>query len=233
MITEETLPDAEAVARRAAQVIAHAARAAVDARGRFLLATSGGATPWLMLRHLAQENVPWERVHLFQVDERVAPEGHPDRNWTHLCESLLAHVATPAAGLHAMPVGDLDLSHAAASYAAILRAEAGEPPVLDLVHLGLGEDGHTASLVPNDSALDVTTADVAATAPYAGRQRLTLTFPAINRARRIVWIVTGAGKAPALAMLRRGDGAIPAGRIRRHDALLLSDAAANCASLAS
>ena len=227
---EEILPDAESVARRAARVIAEAACAAVDARGRFLLATSGGATPWRMLRILADEDVPWARVHLFQVDERVAPESHPLRNLTHLSESLLAHLPVPLAGVHAMPVEQPDLALATAAYAATLRAEAGDPPVLDLVHLGLGEDGHTASLVPKDAALEMTDGDVAVTAPYLGYRRLTVTYPAINRARAIVWIVTGAAKGPALVRLRQGDHSIPAGRVQRAGALVLSDTSANLAA---
>jgi len=223
---EELLPDAEAVARRAAQILAAAARHAVATRGRFLLATSGGATPWRMLRHLADERVPWAQVHLFQVDERVAPEGDPDRNLTHLRTSLLAHLTVPPAGVHAMPVDVPDLDRAAADYADTLTSLAGAPPVLDLVHLGLGEDGHTASLVPGDAVLEITTAEVAVTGPYAGHRRLTLTLPLIDRARGILWVVTGAAKAPALDRLRRGDCGIPAGRVRSDHALLLSDAAA-------
>lgn len=223
-MTEEVLPDAETVASRAARLVAEAARAAVAARGRFLLATSGGSTPWRMLRLLAGEDVPWDRVHLFQVDERVAPEGHPDRNLTRLRESLLAHLPAPPA-VHAMPVEAPDLDAAAACYAEALRTEAGDPPVLDLVHLGLGTDGHTASLVPGDPALE-TKADVAATGLYQGRRRLTLAFPALDRARRILWIVTGAEKAGALDRLRRGDVSIPAGRVRRDRAEILADRAA-------
>jgi 6-phosphogluconolactonase len=231
-MTEERLPDAEAVARRAARVIAEAAREAVARRGRFVLATSGGATPWRMLRHLAAEDVPWSGVHLLQVDERAAPAGDPDRNLTHLREALLAHLPVPPAAVHAMPVEDPDLAAAARDYAATLGSVAGEPPVLDLVHLGLGEDGHTASLIPGDPVLEVRDAEVAATAPYRGHRRLTLTLPALSRARRILWVVTGAGKAPALARLRAGDGAIPAGRVRRDRALLLFDAAAGPAPAA-
>ncbi len=229
-MTEERLRDAEAVARRAAQVIAEAARDAVALRGRFVLATSGGSTPWRMLRHLADEVVPWAQVHLLQADERVAPAGHPDRNLTHLGESLLAHLPAPPAGVHAMPVEEADLEAAARRYAATLRAVAGDPPVLDLVHLGLGEDGHTASLLPGDAALAVANADVAATAAYRGHRRLTLTLPALYRARRIVWVVTGAEKARALASLRRGDRSVPAGLVRRDRALVLSDAAAGRAA---
>lgn len=230
---EEILPSAEAVARRAARVIAETARAAVDARGRFLLATSGGATPWLMLRMLADEDVRWPRVHLFQVDERVAPAGDPQRNLTHLRESLLDHLPEPPAGVHAMRVEQPDLALATAAYAETLRVEAGDPPVLDLVHLGLGEDGHTASLVPNDAALEITSDDVAVTATYLGYRRMTLTYPALNRARAILWIITGAAKGPALALLRHGGPGIPAGRVQRDGAVILSDASANLAALTS
>ncbi len=228
-MNEEILPDAEAVAHRAAAVIAEAARDAVAARGRFVLATSGGATPWRMLEELATEEVPWDRVHLFQVDERVAPDGHPDRNLTHLRASLLARLPRAPAGVHAMPVEEPDLAAAAAGYALTLRSVAGEPPVLDLVHLGLGADGHTASLVPGDAALSAVT-DVAVTGPYQGHRRLTLTFPALYRARRILWVVTGAAKATALARLLQGDRAIPAGLVRNDRALVLADVAAHLGS---
>jgi 6-phosphogluconolactonase len=232
-VTEEILADAGAVARRAAALIAEAARDAVAERGRFVLATSGGATPWRMLRHLADEDVPWEAVHLFQVDERVAPDGHPERNLTHLRESLLEHTPRPLAAVHAMPVEETNLDAAAAAYARNLRAVAGDPPVLDLVHLGLGADGHTASLLPGDAALGARADDVAATGPYQGRRRLTLTFPALYRARRILWVVTGAEKAPALSLLLQGNRSIPAGLVRHDRALVLSDAAAHPASTTS
>jgi 6-phosphogluconolactonase len=232
-VTEEILADADAVALRAAALIAEAARDAVAERGRFVLATSGGATPWWMLRHLADEDVPWEAVHLFQVDERVAPEGHPERNLTHLRESLVEHTPRPLAAVHAMPVEETDLDAAAAAYARTLRMVAGDPPVLDLVHLGLGSDGHTASLLPGDAALVTSADDVAVTGLYQGRRRLTLTFSALYRARRILWVVTGAEKAPALSRLLRGDRSIPAGLVRRDRALVLADAAAQPASTAS
>ncbi len=221
----EVLPDPEAVARRAARVVA-AARDAVGARGRFLLATSGGATPWRMLRLLAEEDLPWAGVHLFQVDERVAPAGHLDRNLTHLAASLLDHAPLPAAQVHAMPVEEADLASAAARYAAELHAVGGTPAVLDLVHLGLGADGHTASLVPGDPALEVAGADVAVTGAYRGRRRMTLTYPALDRARLVLWVVTGAEKDEALARLRRGDRAIPAGRVQSDRAVVLADVAA-------
>jgi 6-phosphogluconolactonase len=220
----EVLPDAGAVATRAAGVIAAEAREAVAARGRFAFAVSGGRTPWLMLRALAAEQVPWESVHLFQVDERVAPPGHEDRNLTHIRESLAARLDPPR--VHAMPVEDADLAAAAARYAEELRRVAGSPAVLDLVHLGLGSDGHTASLVPGDPVLDVADADVAPTAAYQGRRRMTLTYPVLDRARRLLWIVTGGEKAPVVPRLLAGDPSIPAGRVRADRALLLADAAA-------
>jgi len=221
----EILADPEAVARAAAAFIAAEAWAAVAARRRFLLAVSGGHTPWQMLRLLAGEEVPWGGVHVFQVDERLAPAGHPDRNLTHLRESL-GQAPLPFDQLHAMPVEEKDLTVAVARYAGTLQALAGIPPVLDLVHLGLGPDGHTASLVPGDSVPDVTDADVALTGIYQGRRRMTLTYPVLNRARRILWLVTGGEKAGMLARLCAGDESIPAGRVRHDRALVLADQAA-------
>lgn len=222
----EVLDDADAVAEEAAAIIATDARIAVAARGRFIMAVSGGHTPWTMLRFLANMEVPWEGVHVLQVDERVAPAGDPDRNLTHLRESLLARAPLRPEQVHAMPVESPDLDAAAARYAATLRELAGTPPVLDLVHLGLGPDGHTASLVPGDPVLGVTDADVALTGEYQGRRRMTLTYPAIDRARRILWVVTGNEKAGMLVRLRDGVRSIPAGRVRRDDALVLADRAA-------
>jgi 6-phosphogluconolactonase len=183
-----------------------------------------------MLRALAGEDVPWDRLQLFQVDERVAPDGDPDRNWTHLRASLLDHAPLRADQAHAMPVESPDLAAAAAQYARLLGETAGQPPVLDLVHLGLGPDGHTASLVPGDPALDVTDADVALTGVYQGRRRMTLTYPVLNRARRVLWVVTGGEKAAMLGRLRAGDPSIPAGRVRQDRALVLTDRAAATAT---
>src|SRR6266436_1571539 len=219
----EILPDADAVARKAATIIAADARAAVTARGRFIMAVSGGHTPWQMLRDLAGQEVPWEGVHVVQVDERVAPAGDPDRNLTHLRESLLEHAPLRSEQIYAMPVESSDLDAAARRYALTLQEIAGSPPVLDLAHLGLGPDGHTASLVPGDPVLDVVDADVALTGVYQGRRRMTLTYPMLNRARRILWVVTGSEKVGMLARLRDGDRSIPAGRIRRERALVLAD----------
>jgi 6-phosphogluconolactonase len=218
--------DDEAVARSAAAIIAADLRAAVASRGRYLMAVSGGRTPWRMLRMLAHEPLPWPQVHLFQVDERVVPADDPARNFAHVRANLLDHAPLQPDHVHPMPVEAADLGRAAEHYARMLRDVAGCPAVLDLVHLGLGPDGHTASLVEGDPAVDVTDADVTLSAPYQGRRRMTLTFPAINRSRRILWLVTGSEKADALARLRDGERSMPASRVRREDALVLSDRAA-------
>jgi 6-phosphogluconolactonase len=219
----EVHADPESVARRAAETIAAAARDSVAARGRFLMAVSGGRTPWMMLRAFAHQDVPWRDIHVFQVDERVAPPGHADRNLTHLTESLLEHAPLAPEQIHAMPVDASDLETGAAEYAATLHSLAGTPPVLDLVHLGLGPDGHTASLVPGDPVLDVMDADVAATGPYQNRRRMTLTYPVLNRARMLLWVVTGSEKVDMLRRLREGDRSIPAGRVEAENALVLAD----------
>ncbi len=218
--------DSETVAQRAAEIIAAEARQAVAGRGSFIMAVSGGRTPWMMMRALASQKVPWREVQIVQVDERVAPDGHPDRNLTHLQESLLEHAPLAPDQIHAMPVDAADLNQGAAEYAATLRSIAGTPPVLDLVHLGLGADGHTASLVPGDPVLDVTDADVAVTGVYQMRRRMTLTYPILNRARKILWVVTGSEKFEMLNRLREGDRSIPAGRVSSTQALMLADRAA-------
>src|SRR5262245_32764400 len=223
----QVLTDADAVAKEAAKIIAAEARAAVGVRGRFVIAVSGGRTPWQMLRGLVSEEVPWQGVHVVQVDERVAPAADPDRNLTHLRESLLSHAPLRPVQLHAMPVEDADLEAATRNYARTLQHIAGSPPVLDLAHLGLGPDGHTASLVPGDPALNVADSDVALTGDYQQRRRMTLTYPMLNRSRRILWLVTGAEKAGMLVRLRDGDLTIPAGRIRQDQALVLADRSAS------
>ena len=180
----------------------------------------------MMLRALSDQDMPWGKLHLVQVDERVTSAGHQDRNLTHLQESLLGHTPLSADRIHAMPVEASDLEAAAAQYAKTLEKIAGSPPVLDLIHLGLGPDGHTASLIPGDPVLNVTQSDVALTGVYQGRRRMTLTCPILNRARRILWVVTGSEKSPALARLRDGDRSIPAGLVRRDRAFVLADRAA-------
>jgi 6-phosphogluconolactonase len=219
----EVLPIAEQLSERAAEEFAARIREGVAQRGRFVLAVSGGTEPWAAFRRLAAADVPWDAVHIAQVDERVAPAGDPQRNWTHLKANLLDRIPIGHTQLHPMPVEDEPLADAARRYAGVLEAIAGSPPVLDLVHLGLGDDGHTASLLPGDPVLDLTDADVAVTGSYRGFRRMTLTFPIIGRARAILWLVGGEGKAQALQALLAGDAGIPAGRVRQDIASLLTD----------
>jgi 6-phosphogluconolactonase len=212
----EVLPNAEAVAQRGAEVASERAAAAVSERGHFTFAVSGGRTPWAMFADLA-DHLPVGKVTIYQVDERVAPDGHPDRNLTHLLESLPAGAE---AVVRPMPVTADDLEQAADEYAAEL------PDVFDLVHLGIGPDGHTASLIPGDPVLGVMDRDVAVTGEYQGRRRMTLTYPPLGRARAILWLVTGEDKLDALRRLREGDSSIPAGRVASEKALVIADAAA-------
>jgi 6-phosphogluconolactonase len=213
----EVLADADAVARRGAAYVAEQARAAVADHGRFTFAVSGGHTPWAMFAHLAAEDMPWEKVTIYQVDERVAPDGDPDRNLTHLLASL-----PPDSGVdvRAMPVGEADLEAAAMGYAAALPAH------LDLVHLGLGPDGHTASLVPGDPVLEVADRRVDVTGEYQGHRRMTLTYPTLDTATQILWLVTGEDKVDALRRLQAGDPSIPGGRVASQNALAIADTAA-------
>lgn len=212
MIHLEVLPDAEALAARAAAVIEAAAEEAVADREIFDWAASGGATPVPTFRRLA---LPWSGTGTFQVDERVAPEGDDDRNLTHLRRALSAD---GAATLRPMPVEADDLESAATAY------ERSLPERFDLVHLGIGDDGHTASLLPDDPVLEVRDRDVAVTGTFRGRRRMTLTYPVLDRARRVLWIVAGSTKANALARLLAGDTSIPAGRVMAADQLVLADA---------
>ena len=212
----EVLADADAVAERAATFVAEQVDAAVADRGGFSFAVSGGHTPWAMFAHLT-EKVAWEGVTIYQVDERIAPDGDPDRNLTHLTASLPSGLG---ADVRPMPVEGQDLEEAATVYARSL------PERFDLVHLGLGPDGHTASLVPGDAVLDVNDRDVALTGVYQGRRRMTLTYPALNRARQVLWLITGADKVDALRRLRAGDRSIPAGRVETPSQLVIADDAA-------
>ena len=222
----EMFADDAAVAAAAAGVIAAEARRAVAARGRFAMAVSGGKTPWAMLRALAAEDVPWTQVHVFQVDERIAPDGDPDRNLTHLHASLLGSAPIPPENIHAMPVTGADPEQGAREYGRTLQEWCGGPPILDLAHLGLGADGHTASLVPGDPACDCHDRDVTVTGVYQNRRRMTLTYPLLDRSRRILWLATGAAKVPMIGRLLAADRSIPAGRVAQEHAVLLVDAEA-------
>ena len=212
----ESLADADAVARAGAAFVADRARAAVAAGGSFYFAVSGGHTPWAMFAELASLTVPWDKVIVYQVDERVAPPDDPDRNLVHLTKAL----GSAPAQVRAMPVNSSDLAAAAARYASWL------PEHFDLIHLGLGPDGHTASLVPGDPVLSVTDRLVALTQPYQERVRMTLTYPALTRARQILFLVTGSDKKDPLARLLAGDTTIPAGRVKAAASLVMADQAA-------
>lgn len=218
--------ESDKLGRVAAQHLKRILRDAVRLRGRGAVAFSGGSTPVAMFEALTAIPLPWSKVHVFQADERVVLEGDPDRNLTGLRRDLLDHVPIPTSHVHAMPVMAPDLSAAAKSYEQELRRLCGSPPVLDVVHLGLGEDGHTASLVPGDPILEVDDLDVAVTRPYQGHRRMTLTYPVLNRSLRILWLVASTSKAPALRRLLDGHPTIPASRISREHALVVADRAA-------
>ena len=211
-----TVADSDTLARQGAVYVAKCARDAVAARGSFRFAVSGGRTPWAMFAELFHEEVPWAQVQLFQVDERLAPDGDPDRNLTHLHQALSSAPAT----VHPMPVGAPDLAEGAREYGLLL------PERFDLVHLGLGPDGHTASLVPGDPVLEVEDRLVGLTQPYQGHVRMTLTYPALARADQLLWLVAGDDKKDALAKLLAGDRSIPAGRVEAARSVVYADAAA-------
>jgi 6-phosphogluconolactonase len=215
----EVVADEREAARRAAELIADAGRGAAGDRGTFSLAMSGGRTPWAMLAILGDsEEMPWAETELFQVDERIASPGSEDRNLTHL---VLGLSMQNQAALRPMPVTQRDLDAAAREY------EASLPEPLDLVHLGLGPDGHTASLVPGDPVLEMTGRRVAVTeTAYQGHRRMTLTYPALAAARQVLWLVTGAEKREALAKLLVGDRSIPAGRVENDSMTVVADEAA-------
>lgn len=213
----EVFPAAQEAGERAGSLVADALRAAVERRGRASVAFSGGSTPETMLRALANEDVPWSRVAVYQVDERVAAAGHEDRNLTTL---LLALPEPARDSVRPMPVEQHDLERATVGYGELLPAR------LDVVHLGLGADGHTASLVPGDPVLAVRDRPVAVTGEYQDRRRMTLTYPVLDAAREIVWLVTGKDKRDALRRLLEGDDAIPAGRIANPSQLVVADEAA-------
>jgi len=217
---------ADDVATAGANFIDARVKESISERGQFTIALSGGSTPWVMLRELAKHDLPWKQVRIFQVDERVAPDGDAERNLVHIQKNLAARISMPVENLYAMPVTGNDLEDEAWQYDAELREVAGTPPVLDVVHLGLGEDGHTASLVPGDPVLQVEDRDVAITDTYSGLQRMTLTYSIINRARHILWLVTGDGKTEMLDRLIQGDRRIPAGRVSQQQATVVADTAA-------
>lgn len=206
--------DPQAAADVAARAIARRLVNAVAARGTASVAFSGGSTPALMLARMAELDVPWGQVHVFQVDERVAPDGDPARN-----AGLLDALPVRRANRHLMPVTAKDLNAAARRYAAAL------PERFDVVHLGVGDDGHTASWPPGDPVIDATE-PVAMSAPYNGFVRMTLTPPVVNAARHRLVLAPGAAKAQPLSRWLLDDHSLPIQRVRRADTVVVIDAAA-------
>lgn len=218
--------DPAAAAAAAATTLAGWIRDAVATRGQCTLALSGGQTPWQMLEALRGHELSWSRLFVFQVDERVVPFDDERRNARRIHALLVRPEALADEQFCRMPVEHPDPAAAAGEYAGALAARCGVPPVLDIVQLGLGPDGHTASLLPGDPLLDVVDAEVGVSQSYQGTPRLSLTFPALNRARHVLWLVTGESKVPMLRRLIAGDTQIPAGRVARERALVIADAAA-------
>lgn len=217
MIRVETLADPDAACARAAELIAGAVRRAVSQDGRAAWAISGGEGSAPMFRRFGELDLPWDRIDTWQVDERIAPRGHPDRNRVLQTDALPDEALD---GVRWMSVEDEDAEAAAVRYAG------GLPERFDVVHLGLGADGHAASLVPGDPVLEVSDRAVAVTEPYGGRRRMTLTYPGLSRARSAVWLVTGVEKRDAVRSLLAGDRSIPGARVPIADQLLVSDRAA-------
>lgn len=213
------LKDPESAARWAAGRMAEWLMEAIDARGRASVALSGGRSPWIMMADLFRRNLPWDAVDILQVDERVAPDGDDIRNMSRLGPLI---VGSPAemARVHPMQVAD-GVDAAVADYRAVLD-DLGGP--IDVVQLGLGDDGHTASLVPGDPVLTVTDAPVAATTSrYRGTTRVTLTYPVLAAARHVLWLVTGQDKHEMVRLLEDGDPEIPAGRVSAPAQILVLD----------
>lgn len=216
---------------RAAAVVADAMQRRIAEEGRCAIALSGGSTPAPMFRRLAAAEIDWSVVDVFQVDERVAPAGHPDRNLTLIQRDLCGHIPDgDGLRLHPMDVTTHRLDAAAVAYAEILEHVCGRPPVIDVAHLGLGADGHIASLVPDDPVLDVRDRWAALTRSYRGYVRMTLTYPVLDDARLVVLLVEGEDKAEALAAVLNGDRDLPAGRLAASDVIVLADPAAASAA---
>jgi 6-phosphogluconolactonase len=212
----QTFDDPAALAKAAAAYVAERARA-VEARGAtFTFALSGGKSPWAMFETLAHDDLDWAATRIYQVDERVVAESNDLRN----LKSLRAALAGTNAPIEAMDVGAEDLEGACWNYGALL------PERFDLVHLGVGPDGHCASLVPGDPVLDLTDQLVALAGPYQDTLRMTLTYPALARADQLLWLISGEDKREALAKLLDSDPSIPAGRVQAGASLIMADRAA-------
>lgn len=200
-------PTPQATAEAAAEAFGAAARQAVSERGTFQVALSGGSTPKLMYAALRGLDVPWAQVHIYFSDERTVGPDDEQSNYHTARVGLLDFVPVPAAQVHRLE-GERDPAEAARDYAALL------PPQLDLVLLGMGDDGHTASLFPGTAGLDLGGRVIANEVPQQHSWRLSFTFREINAARARWLLVTGAAKAPVLAQLWHGEGNFPVGRVQ-------------------
>ncbi|MEE9172505.1 MAG: 6-phosphogluconolactonase [candidate division NC10 bacterium] len=206
--------DLEDVSHRAAELFIRLANEAASSTGRFAVALSGGSTPRALFTLLAtdpfKQRVPWPKVHLFWGDERCVPPDHPESNYRMARDTLLDQAPISAQNIHRMPAEDEDCARAAAAYEQTLRAffegVAGELPCFDLILLGMGEDGHTASLFPGTAALAETERLVAPTyVEKLGTYRLTLTAPVINHAAHVAFLVAGESKASVLREVLEGE----------------------------
>lgn len=219
----ESHPDSLQVAENAAKYLEQKILGSIKEKGSFSMAISGGKTPWQMLKILTKAPLPWNRVNIFQVDEREAPDGHPDRNLTQLFKTLEDTGIITKVNIFPMPVVAENLEAACKEYADTIQEITGDG-VLDLVHLGMGADGHTASLIPGDQVCEVYDKDVAMTfGPYQGRMRMTLTYSSINRAKEIFWVITGDEKKEMVQRLIQKDQNIPAGKVSQENAFLITD----------
>ncbi len=221
----DVLPDPDALARHAAELMLAAARAT---DGPFTVALSGGSTPKRLYQLLATLPFPWERTHWFWGDERFVPPDDPASNYRMTREALLSHVRVPADHIHPVPTVGLTPHDAATRYESTLRAIlAPERPLFDVVLLGLGTDGHTASLFPGKPMLEERDRWVGATDDPQGAPRITLTYPALESSRETLFLVAGADKKERLREVLAGDRRLPAARLQPQGALrFLADRAA-------
>lgn len=215
--------EADGFAIAAARIFRDEIAAAIRARGACHLALSGGKTPWLVLHQLADHDLQWDRVHLWQVDERISVDDPSDRYSVGLEGSLLARDLLRPDQVHLMDVDNVDQSAAAAEYAATLKAECN--CTLDVVHLGLGTDGQTASWFPGDPGVDISDRQVAVLYPPGHGSRMTLTIPCVNAARRRLFLVAGDGKEDVLRRMLAGDPGLPASRVTTEGTLIVDSIA--------
>ncbi|MEB3338941.1 MAG: 6-phosphogluconolactonase [Leptolyngbyaceae bacterium] len=202
--TIEVLPDQPALIQRSLELVLNHLQSAIQARGQFTIALSGGSTPKPLYAAISAQDLPWEQIHVFWGDERYVPHDHPDSNFLMARQAWLDRVAIPAANIHPMPTDETDPAIAAQKHQAELQAffqvQPGEFPAFDLILLGMGDDGHTASLFPHTAALNIQD-QLITVGNKDGQPRITFTAPFINQARCVMFVVAGASKRPALAQV--------------------------------